>query len=337
MLKVSANQLPKDHQYNGMDLFKFICAFLVLIIHIQPFSGDFLWVKNFNFGLKNCLCRIAVPFYFTASGFLLFRKMDFANLENERIKKYCFKIFRLLGIWSFLLFVGSKVQLWYLGALVFAVIILKLLIDSKIKLRIIVIISAIAFIIGLLGDSYYGIIAPLKNYFITKVLIVLYDEIFYTTRNGLFFGLIFVLMGALFAQRKIVINNTVAFFGLATSMIIMFFEVYLIRWFSHPKDYNMFASLIPVVFFVFYIATHLNLKNRPIYSRLRNIGMLVFFLHLFVKYFVMLALEMIKIKTGTDLFAFSFFLVVLFTTVLSIMLERLSKKEKYHWIKYLYS
>ena len=108
MLKVSADQLPRKHQYNGIDVFKLLCAFLIIVLHIKPFHTDYLGFDHLNYWIQNCVCRIAVPFYFTASGFLLFRKMDFSNIDNNRIKSYCFKILRLLGTWTFLLFIGGQ-------------------------------------------------------------------------------------------------------------------------------------------------------------------------------------------------------------------------------------
>lgn len=337
MLKVSADQLPRKHQYNGIDVFKLLCAFLIIVLHIKPFHTDYLGLDHLNYWIQNCVCRIAVPFYFTASGFLLFRKMDFSNIDNNRIKSYCFKILRLLGTWTFLLFIGGSWQLWYLGALVLAVIILSKLIKRGLKIRYIVIISLFLYLIGLLGDSYYGFIEPLKNYFIPKLMISGYDLIFNTTRNGIFFGLIFVLMGALFAKRRIVINNIVVIIGLFVSIALLFLEAFFLRHFSHPKDYNMYLSLIPVVFLLFYMATHLNLKNKPIYNSFRVIGMAMFFTHLFVNYFVKLSLEVLNNKIGIDLNALTFVFTLIFTLLLSILLERLSRKEKFIWIKYLFS
>ena len=91
----SCNEYPYDYQFNGIDIFKFVCAILVCVIHIAPFptdSSETSFYDFLNFGLQRCLCRIAVPYYFTAAGFLLFRKTNFRHLDGERIKNYCFKI-----------------------------------------------------------------------------------------------------------------------------------------------------------------------------------------------------------------------------------------------------
>ncbi len=283
------------------------------------------------------MSRIAVPFYFAASGFLLFRKIDFNNLDWNIIKIYCFKILRLLGTWTVLLFVGRRGQLWYLGASVLAVIVLSLLIKSNIPLKYIVLISVFLYAIGMLGDSYYGFIIPLRQYCVPDFFISVYGTLFSTTRNGLFFGLIFVLIGALFAQKKIVINNVLAISGFAMSMILMFIEVYLIRNYSHPRDFNMVIFLLPVVFFLFYIATHIELQNRPIYKSLRVIGMIVFFTHQFVNFFVKILIEKTYSIAGIDISGFEFVLTVIFAIILGIIIDRLSGKEKFQWLKYLTS
>ena len=337
MLKESANKLPQNYQFNGIDIVKFICAIMICIMHVQPFSSDVSGFTKLNFWIQNFPCRIAVPFYFTASGFLLFRKTDFNNLNTDRIKNYSFKILRLLGTWTFLLFVGGSGQLWYLGALVLAVIILSVFIKKGIPMRWIVLTSVILFLIGLLGDSYYGFIEPLKSLYISKILIVGYETVFTTTRNGVFFGLIFVLIGALFAQKRIVINNIVVIFGFVLSLVMLFFEIYILRHYSHPKDYNILISLLPSSFFLFYLASHIKLKNRPIYGSLRVIGMIIFFTHLFINYFVGLAIEIANNKIGINLTAFQLIITILFTTILAVIIERLSKANRFHWLKYLFS
>lgn len=119
----SCSEYSEDYQYPGIDIAKFSCAYLVCIIHIKPIyvgMDDSRWLTYQNFGLQQYLCRIAVPFYFVSSGYLLFKRIPLDAINADRIKNYCFKILRLLGTWTVLLFVGGKNQLWYLGALVLA-------------------------------------------------------------------------------------------------------------------------------------------------------------------------------------------------------------------------
>ncbi len=333
----SANTMPQDHAFNCIDLVKFICAFLICIIHIRPFNTPCPELVLLKFYLQNCFCRIAVPFYFVVSGFFLFRKTEFYDLRGDRIKTYVFKIIRLLGIWSILLFRGSQGHLWYLGALVVATILLWFLLKKNVRLGYIIALALAAFVIGLFGDTYYGFTVPLLNYTIPKLLLVGIDNVIHTTRNGFSFGLLFVLMGALFAQKRVVVNRIAAVVGFLLSFAAMFFEVYWLSNYSDPKDYNLLICLLPTTFFLFYLVSHVNLKNRPIYGSLRIVGLLVFLSHQFVNYFVGLAITFLKDHAAVDLTAFQFTATVFLTLILAIVIERLSKTEKFCWLKYLFS
>ena len=66
--------------YYALDVAKFISAFLVVCIH----TGPLLDVDaTGNFILVQILARLAVPFFFVASGFLFFRKLDFKREYND--------------------------------------------------------------------------------------------------------------------------------------------------------------------------------------------------------------------------------------------------------------
>lgn len=116
---------PKDYSFNGIDLIKFLCSYLVCMIHIKPIVEiDGNLIGYFNYAAQNGFSRIAVPFFFAASGFLLFRKIDLYSINTDRIRNYCHKMLILLGLWTVLLFIGDQVQLWYLGGSVIAVALL---------------------------------------------------------------------------------------------------------------------------------------------------------------------------------------------------------------------
>lgn len=118
--------------YNGLDLFKFICSLLVVTIHTAPFSSEIIpYGDLLNVFITQYICRLAVPFFFVSSGFLLFSKMEIQNPRTDTIKKYIFKMLRHYGTWTILLFIGSKGQLWYIGASAVAVLVLAFLINAN--------------------------------------------------------------------------------------------------------------------------------------------------------------------------------------------------------------
>lgn len=61
--------------YSSLDIAKYICALLIIPIHVSPFTSD----STLNFYFVNVLARIAVPLFFVISGFLFFRKITFSD------------------------------------------------------------------------------------------------------------------------------------------------------------------------------------------------------------------------------------------------------------------
>lgn len=55
-------------QYYCVDLVKFICSILVVMIHVAPFGVNNNVYTLFNYGIQHYLARIAVPFFFVPQG-----------------------------------------------------------------------------------------------------------------------------------------------------------------------------------------------------------------------------------------------------------------------------
>lgn len=341
MFSLSANPSPLSNSQdchsnlNGIDFVKFLCSLLVFIIHIPPFPGDSSnFAKYINWVFPHYLCRIAVPFYFVCSGFFLFRKMSTDNLDTDVIKHYCFKILRLIGTWHVLLFIGGKAHLWYLGATVIAVTLLSLCFYFRLNIKHICILACLLYVIGLLGDSYNGLIAPLSSIPIFRYLFKGYTFAFHTTRNGIFMGFIFVLMGAIFSRRTKKINPYTSAFGFLVSMVCLFAEVYLLKSHNIPIDFNMYIFLLPAVYFLFSFAVTIQLKEHSIYKHLRNIGMLVYFLHLFVNRIVSLGISMLDKHLSFSIGNYQFFISIFLTIVIAVFLDWLSAKKMFQWIRW---
>ena len=332
----------KYKNYNGIDVVKFICSILVFLIHIPLLNapvGDSLseFAINVNFGLQNYICRIAVPFFFACAGFLFFSKMPEDNLNIDRLKNYSVKIFRLIGIWSVLLYIGGDFHLWYLGAAVVAITFICLCLKFNIKYSYLFLIACFLYVLGLIGDSYYGFIRPLMSEPVNKYLYDGWKLLIGRSRNGLFMGTIFVLIGAIFAKKKIKINFGTSVFWFIASMCCLGGEVYLLRQHKMFADYNMYIFLIPAVFFLFYIAYNIKLKDRPIYEKLRTIGLLIYFLHIMVNKLVLYVIDGVNKFFYLDLNPYRCFIVFAITLLLAICIERLSHKERTKWIKWFIS
>ena len=275
----SVSENGNDYLYNFIDIFKFICALLVVCIHINIFPNSEIQIlKGLNFTIKQIVSRIAVPFYFTASGFLFFRKVDVNNLDFKLLSKYLVKNLKLYALWTILFFLGGNYQLWYMKGLVVATGIIFILLKIGVKPKIIFCISIMLYIVGLLGDSYYGF---LSNFNFLSKLFFYYNKYFSTTRNGVFMGLPFVAVGLLFAKCNIKLKKPVAILGVIVSFGLLFSEAILLKLNDIPKDYNMYVFLYPLNFFIFYSVTHIRIKDNPMYGLLRNAGILIYCSHIF--------------------------------------------------------
>lgn len=334
---VCETQGVKKSNYNSIDAFKFLCAFLVFAIHIQPFSPElFEHADYLNILSQKYICRLAVPFYFTASGFFLFKKTNISELDFSLVSKYCFRIMCLFGIWSIILCSGSVGHLWYLKSLIVATIIVGLLFKYKVKLKYVAVISVVLYIIGLMGDSYYQVIKTAGENNFLGFMVSQYDVLFGKTRNGLFMGVIFVLIGAAFSQNKICLKPIHAVLGFFISMCLLLAEVYVVHHYKLSKSTNMYIFLVPATIYIFDILLKIKLKDRKMYPQLRVVGTLIYYSHLFVYAFVKQAFVNIKSYCNVDCFKFIFIVTLVCVVIFAVVIERLSQKEKLKFLKYLY-
>lgn len=74
--KASNQSAAKCTNYTNLDIAKFGMALLVILIHARPFEGS---APIANFLVSDVIARVAVPVFFTISGFLFFRKLEYTD------------------------------------------------------------------------------------------------------------------------------------------------------------------------------------------------------------------------------------------------------------------
>lgn len=328
-------QRAASKNYNGIDLVKFLCSILVFFIHVTLFQDESTHLQEVtNFAMRHTVARLAVPFYFTCSGFFLFRKMPLHDSDVRIIQQYCFKILRLFAIWSILLVIGGNYHLWYLSATIVAILFLTLLLRARISMRCLYFIAVMLYAIGLLGDTYHVFAAPLADYGPVKLLIKGYTYFFPRTRNGIFMGFIFVLTGASFAQSKVLLSPKKSLLGLILSVVLLLAEVFTLRHCDVPPG-NMYILLLPAVYFLFSFAVQWELPDRPVYKRLRAASLWFYFIHLFVDFNVQTAARAFNKYLGFQILPYRFILSLCATVILSFGLEALSRRDKFKWLNQL--
>lgn len=334
--------IPKTYtasskSYNGIDLIKFICSILVFCIHIPVFEEATTPFREITeLVLYYTVSRLAVPFYFTCSGFFLFRKMPLYRPEVPVIKEYCYKILRLFAIWNILLAARDTGHLWYLSATVVAVITLSILLYNRIRVPYLCLIGAALYAVGLLGDSYYGIAAHLTNYRLFDILFRGYNYFFLRTRNGIFMGFIFVLMGAVFARCRVPISPQKSLLGFLGSVFLLLVEVFTLKRHDIPAAYNMYIFLLPAVFFLFSFAVQWELPDRPIYRRLRTAGLWLYLTHQLVDtIIVQSSVRILENGMGLRILPYRFLLSLTAAVMIAFGLEALSRRKNFKWLNLL--
>lgn len=291
--------------YKAIDVMKIVCAILVVCVHTGPLLSI---NEEMNFFLVQVLARCAVPFFFLSSAFFLFKKIDLsvslkAKKNLDVLKKYVVHIAKMYGFWtlfylpiqliiwivngfslhSILLYIrdfffrGSYYHLWFLPALLFAVVFVYFLL-TKIKEKEVWKISLVLYGIGMLINVYGDV---LVNIPLLGVLINVYLKLFATSRNGLFFGCIYVVMGYMLAKKEFIQNAKSLYPKWILSFVLLVCEVYFILKLGCMNDLTcMYIMLLPFVYSMFEILlsfTSLNKGN----SLLRNSSTLLYVVHCF--------------------------------------------------------
>lgn len=235
------------------------------------------------------------------------------------------------------LFTGSYTQLWYLNATIVGGLICSLLLYKKIKIKYILIAASALYVVGLLAQSWFGVIRPLKDMFPSIwSMLKIAEKVIVTTRNGVFEAFLFMGIGMLFAFKKIKIPKRAAVAGFFLSYLFMLAELIIVNYFNFSREYDIYAFLVPTAFFMFYIVKNTQLKNKKIYPILRQLSTLIFLMHLWIEKLVSKFFEYcfgFKIEAT----CWDFIITLIITIVTSLIIIRLSENRRFQWLKKLYS
>ena len=254
-------------RYGGLDAFKVIAALLVVAIHTSPLTtyspdGDFLLTRS--------LARVAVPFFFMVTGQFVLGKVLQGRRPFSALWRQVKKILLLylvavvlylpVGLYAghyqglsplsalrLLLFDGTFYHLWYFPACATGLLLVYLL-GRVLRGRGLLAVTGLLYLIGLFGDSYYGLTAALPP------LAAAYEagfQVFSYTRNGLFMAPLFLLLGARLGSRPPAGRPAVNGLGLLLSLVLMTGEAFTLRHFALQRHDSMYL-LLPVVMVFLY-------------------------------------------------------------------------------------
>ena len=220
-----------------------------------------------------------------------------------------FQLSSIIELIKWLFFDGTFYHLWYFPAAIIGCILIVILVRKSIKVA--VYFSIIAYTIGLLGDSYYGII---KN---VPVIGSLYDMIFCIssyTRNGILFAPAFILLGMLLTIPQIHCSKDICKKGFILFFVLMILEGFFTYHFNIQKHNSMYVFLIPVMFFLFQLLLTISGK---IPAWIRNGSMLIYVIHPMV---IVLLRGIAKLTHHTKLLIDNTMVQYFFVCVLSVII-----------------
>ncbi|MDE7478262.1 MAG: serine racemase VanT catalytic subunit [Lachnospiraceae bacterium] len=284
--------------YTAIDFFRLAAAMLIIAIHTSPLAslqgglgetGDFI--------LTRIIARVAVPFFFMTSGFFLISRY---NYTLEKLGTFVKKTALIYGI-AILIYIpiniyngyfgmdnlmpnlikdivfdGTLYHLWYLPASIIGGMIAWYLV-KRFDYKKAFVVSGILYMIGLFGDSYYGLID--KNSVCSSFYALIFQVSDYT-RNGIFFAPVFFIMGGFIAdnQDKIVYKRTV--FGnricFSLMLVLMLAEGLTLHYFHLQRHDSMYVFLPLCVYFLFSFLLYFR-GNRHIW--MRDVSLIVYLIH----------------------------------------------------------
>ena len=238
----------KQRQYTGIEIGRVLFACLIPLLHISFSESIGIEV------IRQYFSRLGVSYFYAVSGMFLGVSFEKRG-RGETFKQYEKKIARLLLIWLAIyspIFIAWKVSiqeiifktpayLWYLTGLLFAAIPFCFIGNKKVKY----ILAVGVYIFGtLFGDTYRWLMGGVP----------LYEKIFITTRNGLFFGFPMMCIGEASWHRK---GKT--YFELLISTFIFICEVTFVGIYaSATDDRSMYFSLPFFIFFLLSVIRNWN-------------------------------------------------------------------------------
>ncbi len=290
--------MAEEKQYGGLDYFRMAAAFLVAAIHTSPLAS---FSTEADFVLTRVAARVAVPFFFMATGFFLLPQYLFGHsMDNRPLRRLLKKLFLLYGI-AILLYLpvnlyagqfegagiggvlrmvwmdGTFYHLWYLPAVMWGAVLVRFL-SRGLPWTAVTGVSIFLYLIGLFGDSYYGFAEQVPA--LRAAYGVLFSISSYT-RNGIFYAPVFLVMGAgisrLGNQSGIlhVVRARIAA-GFVISLGLMTAEGLLLHRFGIQRHDSMYIMLPPAMFFLFRLLLTFRAESA---KRLRMISMWIYLLH----------------------------------------------------------
>ena len=318
---------------NFIDIMKFLMAFCVVCIHIGSLCHH-SYSKLVLFTIHS-----AVPFFFVTSGFFLWEKFKSSNFATSILIDYTKKVLIIYAFWIvvyLLLSIGTIIQdpdllvllkmaiflgeifyswpLWYLHALVVAVFIIWCFVKCRVHLSVVWLIGLGLMALGFaINKADVNLLSPPL-----QAAIEWYNDVFMTTRNGIFLGLGYVTTGMMISKYQTYIKSNVYSMLLGVVLLAVAIMCFII-------DVNYWTLMSGTAIFI--VCKNISLPPAPIYHTLRSLSAIIYVSHMLI---LAVLIKLLPKNDGFVLFATIGFIMSL---VAAIVIYYISKHKRMKWFR----
>lgn len=337
-------------EFNLVDCCKLICAFLVLAIHTRPFCE---WEMLAEF--RSLLTRLAVPYFFFASSYFLFVKLE-TSPQKEKftiLKKYLIRLSILFIFWNMVYFPftinylqsneelslrrilftiedivirGGGYYLWFFHALIFGTLLVCGL-QKKLPGILIAILGGGSWLVGLALSTYF----PLFSQFPLWKTFQNYVQSTIGIQNWLFFAFPYILLGYFIFKIKAKYSPKYYLGGIVLSFWALCIEAFIVMKYLHPTSTFLWISAFPITWFLARFTLSVNLPASSYYKVIRTLSVWIYV----SQYLMIFLVKKISnwgnfpLESGTLMFLAT----ALLSLVVGIILLKLARYQKLNWIK----
>lgn len=350
---IDKNYDNRKMNYHNLDLLKYICSIIIIVLHIRPFLNHVGYLDIF---FNNMISRVCVPLFFLITGYFICIK---EQENSDYIKQYIKNTIKLYSVWSLIyipltfeliyeymptiqkvvqnlnisiiglillipvivfvafIYTGVYYHLWYFPALICSLFVLYYW-KKKRSVKNLLFISFLLLLFGA-TETYHGVLTSS-----VRELVDMYFNIFYTTRNFLFFGLFYIVFGYCMAARKQLYSDY-CFVKLIYAFALLIGEA-LLLYPSQRLNSNILLSCVPLSYYLFVCAlylSHRKVENK--YFQFRNLSKYYYFTHPAIIVICVKGLKIIHQNTNPYM---KVMIVLVFTHIVSMILIYLKKKYK---------
>lgn len=325
--------------YDNLDVLRYLFSIIIILMHMRPFLGTY---DQLDLAFNNIISRICVPFFFVMTGYFVSQKQI---QDPSYIRHYIKRMLPTYLFWSILyipmgiqlikdmnipasllplaliialVYVGTCYHLWYFPALFFGLWILALWL-KKYSIRSLLILSFVLLCFGA-TETYFGLLPET----IQQILKTYYFQIFYTTRNFLFFGLFYIAMGYAIGEKK---QHCIPyrFLKLILCCFLLTAEGILLQL-TDRLDSNILISCIPLTYYLFVSTLYTKtLFPMPKHVSLRNLSKYYYLLHPMI---IWIVTDYFTRVEKTETIWLTIFCVIGVTHILSVMILWIQQKKK---------